>query len=169
VYDLSRRDKLSKDRGSPLGVGTITFRRFCGTEVFALRKAELLLLKGDGYCRLGFNFEADEVPTVTTVPEVESLSGSPGGEFNVEVASLDVRSLVGQVFTIPHGEDDGHWLARIYYLDHCAAKNCTLRILERDGERFRASVNGSCTDFDYCDGSKPDTRFSLQAWFALRG
>jgi hypothetical protein len=151
-----------------VGVGTITFHRFCGTEVFALRKAELFLLDGDGHSQLAFDFEADDTPTLTTVPETESLSASPGGEFNVDVSSLDVNRLVGRVFTIPHGDDDGHWLARIYYVDHNAAKNCTLRILERDGDRFRASVNGRCTDFNYCDGSKPDTRFSLEAWFALQ-
>ena len=151
-----------------MGVGIITFHRFCGTEVFALRKATLLLLDGDGYSQLAFDFEADDTPTLTTVPENESLSASPGGEFNVDVSSLDVSGLVGRVFTIPHGNDDGHWLARIYYVDHNAARNCTIRILERDGDRFRASVNGHCTDFDYCDGSKPDARFSLEAWFALQ-
>jgi hypothetical protein len=85
----------------------------------------------------------------------------------VDVPSLDVSGLVGQVFSIPEGARDEEWLARIYYVEHDAAKNCTVRILERDGERFRVAVDGYCPDLNFYDGSKPDTHFVLEAWFTL--
>ena len=149
-----------------MSVGTLVFQRFNGTEQFAISKAELFLLEGDGSPRLSFDFEADGTP-LTTLPDTESLRALPGGEFNVDVPSLDVGGLVGQVFSIPQGDDDGDWLARIYYVEHDAAKNCTVRVLERDGDRFRVAVDGYCTDLAFHDGSKPDTHFVLEAWFAL--
>jgi hypothetical protein len=164
----ARAAQLSRYAATAMGVGTITFHRFNGTERFAIREAVLYLLKGDASPSMSFDFKAEGAPIVTSVPDdAESLRGSPSGEFNVDVPVLDVSHLVGRVFTIPLGDPDGDWLARIYYVDHNAARNCTVRVLERDGDRFRVTVSGYCTDFNYCDGSKPDTRFMLDAWFAL--
>jgi len=148
-----------------MSVGTLTFERFNGVEQFAIRQADLFLLGDeDDSPRLSFDFEADDAP-LKTLPDTESLHASPAGEFNVDVPSLDISGLVGQVFSIPRGDDDGDWLARIYYVEHDAAKNCTVRVLERDGDRFRVTVDGSCTDLNFYDGSKPDTHFVLEAWF----
>ena len=77
-----------------MSIGTLTFHRFNGTEQFAISKAELFLLEGDGSPRLSFDFEADR--TLKTLPDTESLHALPGGEFNVGVPSLDISNLVGQ-------------------------------------------------------------------------
>lgn len=152
-----------------MSVGTLAFHRFNGTERFSVAKAELFLLKGfeGSPPRLSFDFEADSTP-LETLPDTESLRALPNGEFNIEVPSLDLSGLVSQVFSIPHGDLDGDWLARIYYVEHDAASNCTVRVLEQDADRFRVSVDGYCTDLNFYDGSKPDTHFELEAWFALR-
>jgi hypothetical protein len=152
-----------------MSVGTLTFDRFNGTEQFVIRQAELLLLSGyeDGPCRLCFDFEADDTP-LKTLPDTESLHASPAGEFNVSVPNLDITNLEGQIFSIPQGQNDGDWLARIYYVEHDAAKNCTIRVLKRAGDRFRVAIDGYCTDLNFYDGSKADTHFTLEAWFTLR-
>jgi hypothetical protein len=51
---------------------------------------------------------------------------------------------------------------------HDAVRDWTLRVLERNGSQFRVSIEGFCTDVNYYDGSKSDTRLVLDAWFALR-
>lgn len=151
-----------------MSIGTLSFHRFNGTEQFSIAKAEVFLLKGyeGDPPRLSFDFEAEGIP-LATLPDTESLRAVPNGEFNVEVPTLDVAGLVGQVFSIPEGDSDGDWLARIYYVEHDAAKNCTLRVLEKNEEQFKVSVDGYCTDLNFYDGSKPDTRFVLEAWFVL--
>jgi len=152
-----------------VGIGAITFHRFCGTERFAIDEAVLLLVEGDEdrSPSISFNFKAEATPNLTTIPEDESLQGLPSGEFNVYVPVLDISRLVGRVFSIPRGDLDGNWLARIYFVDHRPARDCTVRVHERDAHRFRVTADGYCTDFNYCGGSKPDTRFALDAWFAL--
>src|SRR5262245_29002308 len=149
-----------------MSVGTLIFQRFNGVEEFTIRQADLFLLAGDEdhSPRLSFEFEADDTP-LKTLPDTESLHASPGGEFTVDVSSLDVSGLAGQVFSVPHGDNDGEWLARIYYVEHDAAKNCTVRVLERDGNRFRVAVDGHCKDMNFYDGPQPDMRFVLEAWF----
>jgi len=152
-----------------MSVGALTFERFNGIEQFTICRAELFLLDADedDTYRLSFDFEATGSP-LKTLPDTESLHASPGGEFNVEISNFDLARLVGQVFSIPHGDDDGDWLARIYYVEHDAARDCALRVLERDEDRFRVTVDGYCTDLNFYDGSKPDTHFVLEAWFTLR-
>ena len=151
-----------------MSVGLLTFQRFNGIEQFAIQQAQLFLLDGYDQCSpcLSFDFTADASP-LATLPDTESLHASPSGEFNVYVPNLDVENLVGQVFSIPRGAVDGDWYARIYYVEHDAANKCTLRVLERDGERFRVAVDGYCTDLNYYDGSRPDTRLELDAWFTI--
>jgi hypothetical protein len=151
-----------------MSIGTLSFHRFNGSEQFSIAQAKLFLLKGyeDDSPHLSFDFEAASTP-LTTLPDTEPLHALPSGEFNVDVPTLDVSNLVGQVFSIPEGNSAGDWLARIYYVEHDAARNCTLRVLEWNGDQFRVSVDGYCTDLNFYDGSKPDTHFVLEAWFAL--
>lgn len=150
-----------------MSAGTLTFQRFNGTERFAIERAELFFVEREGSPWLSFDFDADRTPLLT-LPDTEALHALPGGEFNVNVPGVDLDGLVGKVFSIPHGDDDGDWLARIYYVEHDAAKNCTIRIVERDADRFRIAADGYCTDLNFYDGSKPDTHFVLEAWFILR-
>lgn len=152
-----------------MSIGILSFHRFNGTEQFSISRAEVFLLREyEGNSpRLSFAFEVDSIP-LATLPDTEPLCALPNGEFNVDVSTLDVSGLVGQVFSIPEGDSDGDWLARIYYVEHDAARNCTLRVLERNGGQFRVSVDGYCTDLNFYDGSKPDTHFELEAWFVLR-
>jgi hypothetical protein len=152
-----------------MNVGTLSLHRFNGTERFSIESAELFLLKGgdDSVCSLLFEFEAADTP-LATLPDTESLRAVPNGEFSVEVVSLDEDDLVGRAFSIPDGDIGGGWLARIYYVAHDAVRDWTLRVLERNGSQFRVSIEGFCTDVNYYDGSKSDTRLILDAWFALR-
>lgn len=137
-------------------------------EQFSVEEAELFLLEGDedDPPRLSFDFMAGDTP-LATLPDTESLGAIPNGEFFVEVPVLDVKGLVGQVFSIPEGDSDGDWLARIYYCEHEPAYDCTVRVLKRKGDRFRVAIDGYCTDINFYDGSKPDTHFVLEAWFTL--
>lgn len=148
--------------------GTLTFHRFNGIEKFSLQQAELFLLDGDDESspRLSFEFEAAK-PPLATLPDTEALRASPSGEFTIDVPSLDTDQLVGQSYTIPKGDVDGNWLARIYYVEHDAANDCIIRLLARDGDRFQVTIEGSCTDLNFYDGSQPDTRFVLEAWFTI--
>jgi len=111
-----------------MSIGTITFQRFNGVEQFAIRQADLFAHEGEDSTRLSFDFEAD-TPPLKTLPDTEDLGASPNGEFNIELESFDATCLAGNVFIIPYGDDDdGNWLARIYYVEHDAANNCKIRV-----------------------------------------
>ncbi len=149
-------------------LGTLSLHRFNGLELFSIQQAELYLLEGDldSSPRLSFDFEADEIP-LKTLADTEPLHAMPAGEFFVNVPTIDTNTLVGQAFSIPEGDCDGDWLARIYYVEHDSAKNCTIRVLEKNGDQFRVIIDGYCKDVNFYDGSKPDTHFVLDAWFVV--
>ncbi len=52
-----------------------------------------------------------------------------------------------------------------YYLEHQPARNNRMEILARDGNRLKIRVSGSTEDVNYYDGSKPENRLQLTAWF----
>ena len=52
-----------------------------------------------------------------------------------------------------------------YYLEHQPTRNNRMEILARDGNRLKIRVSGSTEDVNYYDGSKPENRLQLTAWF----
>lgn len=140
--------------------------RFCGIETYPVKQAVWELIEGDGteedpdmLC-LGMRFARGN----HLHEDTRSLRAEPFWEINFYKIKISMNILqIG--FDLEQPNEANEVDATFYYLEHQPTRNNRMEILARDGNRLKIRVSGSTEDVNYYDGSKPENRLQLTAWF----
>jgi hypothetical protein len=153
-----------------MDVGTFVLHRFNGDETYAVKKATIEAFEKDHGIDL-FLYVDTRAKPIQTLPDTAELDGRPNAEVHVRLKKLDASKLVGRRFSVPAGysEELEDHVALIYYCDHADLNRNVVRILEQQGNQFLVHWTGTTTDVNYYDGSKPDTKVEIKAWFTFKG
>lgn len=150
--------------------GTLVLHRFNGDEVFAIKSATIHATQEEGGVDLFLHVDTYVKP-LKTLPDSAELDGRPNAEVHITVKKLDVAKLVGRRFSVPKSYDDEKevHVSCLYYCDHGDLDRNVVRILEQDGSKFLVHWTGQCTDVNYYDNSKPQTKVEIKTWFTFKG
>ena len=144
--------------------GTLELHRFNGTEIFKISKAEIFVLtEEDGSHVINLEIDTEEAP-IQTLPDTESLRAHPNAEVTAKLDSLNPDEWTGQSFHTTNSEDLD---CRLYYCEHEDVENVHIQVKRQVGNRFHVHWAGTATDVNFYDGSKPDTRIEVDAWFVF--
>lgn len=102
--------------------------------------------------------------------DTANLNAHPRAEVGIGLKTLDATKLVGRTFKIASGYEPGEaaYFATIYYVEHEELRENEIQVLGQDGNVFRARWLGLTTDVNYYDGTKPDTRVEIDAYFTFK-
>lgn len=147
-------------------LGTLTLDRFNGLEQFSIVKATIFDWEKDGNIYLNFDIETGDKP-LKSLPDTEEFHAQPNAEFTILFKELDWNKLVGCRFKIPssYNEEIEDYVTRLYYYEHDDVEDNLIEIIKQDGEKYFVKISGTCTDVNFYDGSKPDTKVLIEAWF----
>jgi len=56
----------------------------------------------------------------------------------------------------------------IYYCSHQDLNKNVIRVLKQQGSKFLIHWTAETTDVNHYDGSKPDTKVEIKAWFTFK-
>ena len=146
--------------------GTFEIHRFNGVEVFRVSGATILAYKGEDGIYV-VNFEAETTgEAIATLPDTESLKAQPNAEVSVKIPEFHPDTMAGRDFAaLNDGDMDS---ARIYYAEHDVLKQARVTVVRQIGKRFHVRMSGTATDVNYYDGSKPEARIDVDAWFEFK-
>ncbi|WP_020467825.1 hypothetical protein [Zavarzinella formosa] len=150
-------------------VGTLALHRFNGDEVYAVKYPTITASEEDGAVEL-LLYADTKVKPVRTLPDTAELEPQPNAEVCITLKTLDVSRLVGRRFSVPaswNDEKQDH-VSCLYYCEHGDLNKNVVRFLERQGNKFLVHWTATTTDVNHYDGSKPDTKFELKAWFTFK-
>lgn len=152
-----------------MALGQLILHRSPGAEVFALASASWWTTPEAGGIVLWLRVTTDPEP-LQTQRDTAELHGQPSAELGIWRPGFDVDTLVGQRFEVaqPFCEVLN---ARVASLVYCADQDLSeneVCILARQGSRLHIRWTARTPDVNYYDGSTPDTRVEIEAWFRLR-
>ena len=152
-----------------MDVGTLVLHRFNGREIYAVKYPTIQVIERNGAIELLLYVET-KVKPVQTLPDTAELDPQPNAEVYIALKKLDASKLLGRRFAVPASWDDEKQdqVSCLYYCEHCDLNKNVLRFLERDGNKFLVHWTATTRDVNYYDGSKPDTKFELKAWFTFK-
>ena len=161
-------DKLS-DVEECVETDTFVLHRFNGDEVFAVESATIKAFKEGGTVELSLYVSTKPKP-LQTLPDTASLKQRPHAEVDITLKSLIPSRLVGRRFSIPtaYSEEKEDHVACIYYCEHNDLNNNVVQFLEQQDSQFLIHWTGTTTDVNCYDGSKPETKVEIKAWFTFK-
>lgn len=150
-------------------VGTFVLHRFSGDEVYAVKSATITA-SAEGDAVDLFLYLDTRAKPIKTLPDTAELDPRPNAEIHITLKKFDVSKLVGRRFSIPASWDDEKQdhIACLYYCDHGELDKNVVRFLERDGSKFLVHWTATTTDVNYYDGSKPNIKVEIRAWFTFK-
>lgn len=156
--------------GKPKAVGKLTLQRYNGDEIFEIETAVMRIEGRGGRTRLSLEI-ATHGRVEKSLPDTAGLLSQPGAQIAVPLEGLTVAGLVGKRFSLPQPYDEvtGDYLATFYYVEHEPLEANEVEIVSRKKDRFLVRWQGTAGDVNDYDGSKPDARISIEAWFSLKG
>lgn len=141
-------------------------KRFNGVEAYAIETASC-----NCYQRAGMTegvFVVTTSKSIETLPDTKELSAIPNLEigFRTNVPLLEVFAAGAKYSGIPEYDDAlDEWMTNLYYCEHQGVDNVTITIEASDSETIIATIEGTTTDVNHYDGSKPDTTVFVRAVF----
>jgi hypothetical protein len=151
-------------------VGTFVLHRFNGDEIYAVNSATITASEEDGAVEL-FLYVDTRARSIQTLPDTAELHQQPNAEVSITLKKLDVAKLAGRRFSVPTSwsEEKQDHVSCLYYCEHGDLNKNVVRVLEQQGNEFLVHWTGTTTDVNYYDGSKPDTKVEIKAWFTFKG
>ena len=148
----------------------LRLERFCGHEVYPVETAEVFVSLPDEDQKgvvLNLEFRCGKVVECTT-PEAERGRVRPAVEVNLPLPTLVPDELVGTTLRVAASLDEarGTW-NRIYVFAHEDLREIAASFVELSETECRLSLTGRTRDPNHYDGSKPETRVVLDAWFPV--
>jgi hypothetical protein len=116
-------------------------------------------------------FEAKADPAnAQRCEDTAEMGMSPNAEVGIDLADLDADELVGREFVIPgtKSDDEDSCMSLLYYCEHEALRDNRIKVVSRDGDRFRLRWTGVVRDVNYYDGSKPPTQVEIEGEFVFK-
>ncbi|MBN9523821.1 hypothetical protein J0H58_35810 [bacterium] len=151
-------------------VDTLVLHRFNGDEVYAVKSPTITASEEDGAVELLLYVDTKAKP-IRTLPDTAELDPRPNAEVYITLKALDVSKLVGRRFSVSAAWDDEKqdYVSCLYYCEHGDLNRNVVRFLERQGNKFLVHWTATTTDVNYYDGSEPDTKVEIKAWFTFKG
>ena len=59
-------------------------------------------------------------------------------------------------------------MSLLYYCEHESLRHNRIRVVSRDGDRFRLRWTATVRDVNYYDGSKPPTQVEIEGEFVFK-
>jgi hypothetical protein len=140
--------------------------RFCGEEYFPIIKATWFINKGNKFDELWFEIETMEGTILSE--DTKRLNARPNWQLTYVAKKLDKNDLkIGFKMKIQNGYDEkiDDTVTNFYYCEHQQTDNNLIEILKIDGEKLYVRITGETTDVNYYDGSKPNNKIIVEAWF----
>lgn len=146
----------------------LRLERFCGHEVYAVEAAEVFVklpLEDDEGIVLNLGFHCGKLVECTT-PEAERGRAQPSVDVNLPLPSLVPGELVGTTVRVAasHDEARGTW-NYLHVFEYEGLREIAASFVELSETECRLSLTGLTRDPNHYDGSKPETRVVLDAWF----
>jgi hypothetical protein len=150
--------------------GTFVLHRFNGDEIYAVKSATLEAFEEDGVVELFLYVNTKQRP-LQTLPDTAELDQRPNAEVYITLKKLAVSKLLGRRFSVPASwsEEKEDHVSCIYYCEHADLNKNVVRFLEQQGGKFLIHRTGQTADVNYYDGSKPETKVEIKAWFTFKG
>lgn len=150
--------------------GTFVLHRFNGNEIYAVKSARIEAFEEDGTIDL-FLFVNTKAKPLQTLADTEELKQRPNAEVYITLKVLNLSKFVGRRFSVPASwsEEKADHVSCIYYCEHNDLNQNVVRILEQQGNKFLIHWTGKTTDVNHYDGSKPETKVEIKAWFTFKG
>jgi hypothetical protein len=150
--------------------GTFVLHRFNGDEIYAVKSATLEAFEEDDAIDL-FLYVNTKDMSLQTLPDSAELNQRPNAEVYITLKTLVVSKLVGRRFSVPTSwcEEKEDHVSCIYYYEHKDLRKKVVRFLEQQGSKFLIHWTGTTPHVNYYDGSKPETKVEIKAWFTFKG
>ena len=152
--------------GVTLTLPLFELRRFNGVESYKVEMASC-----NSYQREG---ATEAVFVVTTsgcnasLLDTEGLRATPSIEIGFRTCEplSSIFNAGAKYSNLPeYDEDLEEWMTNLYYCEHQGIDNVTVEIESVDSGTVMATIEGTTTDVNYYDGSKPDTTVLVRAVF----
>ena len=150
-------------------IGTLTLHRYNGDEIYAVSSAKIATAEGEYENEIAVSFEVETAKTPLEITsDAQEPYHNPSAEWNLTCSEFDLDESVGRTFSIPEGDPEGEWLARLYYFEHEPIDNNLIEILAYDGDYLTVRITGTAMDVNIYDGSVPPTTVVLEARFPVK-
>lgn len=153
----------------PPPAGRFVLHRFNGDEVYRLESAVVWAYETDQGVTLWFEVKADP-ENARRCEDTAEMGMSPSAEVGIDLPDLDADELVGREFVVPgtKSDDEDSCKSLLYYFEHEALRDNRIRVVSRDGDRFRLRWTAAVRDVNYYDGSKPPARVEIEGEFVFK-
>lgn len=150
-------------------IGTLALHRHNGDEIYAVSAAKIGTYEGEreNEIILAFDVETEKTPLKIST-DAEEPYHHPSAEWNLTLSEFNLPAMVGNTYSIPNGDNDGEWLARLYYFEHEPIDDNSIEILAFDGNYLTVRITGTAMDVNVSDGSVPPTTVVLEARFPVK-
>jgi hypothetical protein len=154
---------------APPPEGHFILHRFNGNEVYRFESAVMWAYETEQGVTLWFEVKADP-ENAQRCEDTAEMDMSPNAEVGIDLPDLNVNELVGREFVIPgtRADDEDSCMSLLYYCEHEALRHNRIRIVSRDGDRFRLRWTATVRDVNYYDGSKPPTQVEIEGEFVFK-
>lgn len=147
-------------------VSVLELRRFNGVESYEVDAACCNSYQQEGITEAVFVVTTSR-PNAS-LPDTEELRALPSVEigFRTNEPIATVFTTGAKYLNLPeYDETQEEWMTNLYYCEHQGVDNVTLVIESADSDTVTATIEGTTTDVNHYDGSKPDTRVFVRAVF----
>jgi hypothetical protein len=149
--------------------GRFILHRFNGDEVYRFESAVMWAYETEQGVTLWFEVKADP-EDAQRCEDTAEMGMSPNAEVGIDLPNLNADELVGREFVIPgtKSDDEDSCKSLLYYCEHEALRDNRIKVVSRDGDRFRLRWTATVRDVNYYDGSKPPTRVEIEGEFVFK-
>ncbi len=154
-------------------LGLLRLDRFCGHESFPVLRTETFVStpKEGEDTELLLNLEVGcGTASERRVPAHEHVHAEPGAEVWIPVEDASWDKLVGKKVNVSWSrhEKQEAW-NRLYYTEHEDVWDIEVEFLEHKEDTCKVRWTAAARDVIHYDGSKPETKVVVEAWFTLAG
>ncbi|WP_198957540.1 hypothetical protein [Paenibacillus selenitireducens] len=150
-------------------MGTMTLKRFNGTEKFTLLESRAYVVhRDDGTIMMWFETETDP-QAIMSVEDTADFAMNPNAEVTVYLDKLVLKEFGNRLFELSQGynEENKALDARLYYFEHQEVDENLMKLEYRGNGVFYLQWTGVTTDISYYDDSKPKTVLEIVGEFFL--
>ncbi|MEN9361213.1 MAG: hypothetical protein RL095_2748 [Verrucomicrobiota bacterium] len=138
--------------------------RYCGREIYPLEEATCNV-RFERNTEWPLRIEVKAGEATVQCEDTKTLFASP--YWSIEMRARDLTDLkMGTTLKLPvDSSRNPSVIHNFYYCSHTEPEKTKVEVLEVERDRMRLRLTGRVTDVNYYDGSKPDTKLYVEAWF----
>ncbi|WP_239616827.1 hypothetical protein [Cohnella mopanensis] len=150
-------------------MGTMTLKRFNGTEKYKLLESKAYVVrKDDETIMMWFETETDP-QAIMSVEDTAIFEINPSAEVTIYLDKLVLEEFGTKLFELLQGYNENNRAldARLYYFEHQAVDENLIKLEYRGNGIFSLQWSGTTIDISYYDDSKPKAILEIEGEFLL--